>query len=97
MLMLNFNKTETNIQINGRDEYVTTENNRCNYWKHQAGCIWLTYFGIRIRTLFLKITPTVILMLSEYKGEFHHCFWSNREPIKVRLTEIPGETEKQEY
>ena len=34
MLMLNFNKTETkirNIQINGRDEYVTTEKNRCNY------------------------------------------------------------------
>ena len=30
MLVLNFNKTETNIQINGRDEYVITENNRCN-------------------------------------------------------------------
>lgn len=36
-------------------------------------------------------------MLSEYKGEFHHYFWSKCEPIKVRLTEVQGETKKQGY
>ena len=44
----------------------------------------------------LKITPTRILMLSEYKGEFQHCFWSKcygyiflNLPVNKNLKVIP--------